>query len=347
MGLEEWTDKDLSSDLCDKEPFCNQEPGHGGKCKFFSKGMVDDLPDEVWDKIDKTAMTRGAQPKDRVPYQNRVRRWNRAVIPFDFKNSFPEGGYENGYTIMVRPDEYFAEDTREKREDFPGDVEIGENAFVFYSTRDEWDRFPPKDDWEPCRYVDAEGEEKRSMRGEVYHEGEYIARAPATVSDDKVVKGKAQGIRFFEYASTRETREAQFQLAFLAWKTEGMEEQAGKSMPDRLKTILHEHDLADIEKFEQANILHDGTTICPLCREPIKAEELMSEVELAEGRENLHNRITEANLFHIDALRPGEFNNKPYKLGWGHHHCNQVVHDSGVKETLDWMEQVLRNNDRI
>ncbi|MBV0901403.1 BstXI family restriction endonuclease [Haloarcula salina] len=347
MGLEEWTDGSSSVELCPKEKYCNRLPSHSGKCKFFSKGMVDDLPEEVYNKLDKTAMTRGAQPKDRVPYQNRVRRWNRAVIPLEFKNTSPDGGYDNGYTIMVRPSQYFDEETGEEREDFPGDVNIGDNAFIFYSTRQEWDMFPPKDDWEPCKYVDSEGNEKRSMRGEVYHEGEYIARAPATVAEEKVVRGEAQGIRFFEYASERDTREAQFQLAYLAWKTEDMEDKAGTSLPNHLKTILEQRELIDREKFEEQNMIKDDTTICPLCREPIKAEELMSQVEQTQGRENLHNRITEANLFHLDALEPGRFTHKPYKLGWGHHHCNQVAHDDGVDRTLDWMEKVLRNNNRI
>ena len=40
--------------------------------------------------------------------------------------------------------------------------------------------------------------------------------------------------------------------------------------------------------------------------------------------------VTEINLFHIRELRIGEFNHRPYNLGWGHHHCNVVCKDSGL-----------------
>ncbi|MBD5308340.1 MAG: restriction endonuclease, partial [Bacteroides sp.] len=38
------------------------------------------------------------------------------------------------------------------------------------------------------------------------------------------------------------------------------------------------------------------------------------------------------------------FNHRPYNLGWGHHHCNVVVKDSGIEPTLDWMRRVLIKN---
>lgn len=49
-------------------------------------------------------------------------------------------------------------------------------------------------------------------------------------------------------------------------------------------------------------------------------------------------------LFHIDELRYGVYNHKPYNLGWGHHHCNVVTKDSGIAKTLEWMQQVLDRN---
>jgi hypothetical protein len=46
----------------------------------------------------------------------------------------------------------------------------------------------------------------------------------------------------------------------------------------------------------------------------------------------------------VAELRFGVLNHRPYNLGWGHHHCNVVVKDSGILETLDWMSQVLNRN---
>lgn len=53
---------------------------------------------------------------------------------------------------------------------------------------------------------------------------------------------------------------------------------------------------------------------------------------------------TLVSLFHVKELRMGVFNHQPYNLGWGHHHCNVVVKDSGIFETLGWMKQVLQRN---
>ena len=55
--------------------------------------------------------------------------------------------------------------------------------------------------------------------------------------------------------------------------------------------------------------------------------------------------VTEVSLFHIRELRTGEFNHKPYNLGWGHHHCNVVVKDAGIDATLEWMREVIARND--
>ena len=54
--------------------------------------------------------------------------------------------------------------------------------------------------------------------------------------------------------------------------------------------------------------------------------------------------VTQLNLFHIQELRIGVFNHRPYNLAWGHHHCNVVVKDSGIEETLEWMSRVLQRN---
>ncbi|MEZ4211233.1 MAG: BstXI family restriction endonuclease [Candidatus Paceibacterota bacterium] len=40
----------------------------------------------------------------------------------------------------------------------------------------------------------------------------------------------------------------------------------------------------------------------------------------AEGREVPDLTVTEINLFHINELRYGVYNHKPYNLSWGHHH---------------------------
>jgi hypothetical protein len=64
----------------------------------------------------------------------------------------------------------------------------------------------------------------------------------------------------------------------------------------------------------------------------------------AEGRQVPDITITEINLFHIEELRNGIYNHKPYNIGWGHHHCNVVTRDNGIEVTINWMEKVLKRN---
>ena len=88
----------------------------------------------------------------------------------------------------------------------------------------------------------------------------------------------------------------------------------------------------------------EGQTICPLCLEPLSGLGFFKRMAQAEGREVHDLTITEINLFHIIELRYGQYNHRPYNLGWGHHHCNIVVKDSGIDDTLAWMDSVLKKN---
>lgn len=338
---------------------CRKIIGHSGKHEKYPN-LLEGLPEGIQKKINKTAQTRGAQPYERVPYQNRVNRSNRAVVPFKFRHVRPAEGYQNGYTIMVRPEEYFDRSTKNKREDFPEDVVIGDNAFIFYSTRNEWRNYPPLDDWIPCQYENnnidnGNGSEslvrkiKRIVGGKDV--GHYIARVPATTASkdgEAIVKGPPQGIRFFEYASDEMCWLVKCQLAFLAWQVVDIGEVTSQPMPENLRLVMEHCELLDWEKFHQMFVVNkDRVTCCPLCQDTIKARELMETMEQIAGREIADLTVTDANLFHLEPLIPGSFNHAIYKLGWGHHHCNTVARDRGMKETLDWMETVLIRTGRI
>ena len=100
--------------LCSTD-FCCKEKDHSGKCSNITNEPLTGLPDEILKKIDKTTMTRGAQPYERVPFQNRVRRWNQTIIPFAFRTSVPPTGYDNGSIFLIRPEEYFDSNTKQKK----------------------------------------------------------------------------------------------------------------------------------------------------------------------------------------------------------------------------------------
>lgn len=84
--------------------------------------------------------------------------------------------------------------------------------------------------------------------------------------------------------------------------------------------------------------------ICPFCLSPISGHSFMTKISQMEGREVQDLTVTEISLFHIEELRPGLFNHRPYNLGWGHHHCNVIVKDSGILPTLAWLREVIQRN---
>jgi hypothetical protein len=294
------------------------------------------LPDEIRNKIGKTKQTRGAQPYDRVVYQNRVNRNGLAVVPYAFRDRLHPDGFESGYVVMVRPEEYFSAPGR-VRDDFDPTVVIGTDAFVYYDNRRNFNQFPPRAEW------------RARTRG---GPGEMVLRLPATTATDQAaaadrVEGDPQGIRFFEYASTAELNATCIQLALLSWHTEGIDAHrtdAGTGVPAALLQEAERQGLWDTARLETLGVMLGGRTICPLCRQHIRASELMTRVEQAEGREVFDLTITEVNLFHMNDLKPGWYNHHRYSLGWGHHHCNAVARDRGLAPTVQWMAEVLRRN---
>ena len=312
------------------------------------------LPRLLDRKIYKTGQTRGAD--DDVIFQNRVGRNSTVLIPYDYWAiaSVPPPGesrFENGYLGLISPQRYFntpniAEILAEQG------LEIGQNALVYYETRVDWRNFNPDSlGWLPAV-------SRQPPLG-----GEYVARIPATTSTDegaKINRGftttakKGAGIRVYEYASAKTIEACRFQLEALFWfcrDSSQVAHEQGMSIPDITTRrefkmeVCSDNGLLDIEKLIVQRLLSkDSRTMCPLCLQEISAQGFFTRVQQADGRLVSDLTITPVNLFHIEALQIGRYGHRPYNLGWGHHHCNVVVRDAGISETLAWMEDVIDKN---
>jgi ribosomal protein L34 len=158
----------------------------------------------------------------------------------------------------------------------------------------------------------------------------------------------------YEYASAETIAHCRLQLEALFWKcfdadvvaeTNGMTVAEVSSRKGAILSKCQQLGLLDITRLTEARMLNAaGRTICPLCLQELTAQGFFNRMEQAEGRAVLDLTITQLNLFHIEELRLGEWNHRSYNLGWGHHHCNVVVKDSGITETLEWMRCVLDRN---
>lgn len=315
---------------------------------------VDQIPKTVDTKIYKTGQTRGAD--DDVIYQNRVARNSTVLIPYeDFSlcESAPtnKGIYENGFIVLIKPEDYFVKNIQEELAHKK--LVLGKNLLVFYETRAQWRKYPIPKGW------------KAASSRQSPLKGQYVARIPATVSkgENKIIAGfatsqmKGAGIRVYEYADEATIKSCKIQLEYLFWSCKdigkliehrGMNRELVNQRIEYIKGKAQELGLADRSKLIKARIIDsDGYTICPLCLKQISAIGFCERIQQAEGRQVPDLTVTEVSLFHIQELRTGEFNHRPYNLGWGHHHCNVVVKDAGIQPTLDWMKDVLHRNHMI
>ncbi|MCG7561921.1 BstXI family restriction endonuclease [Pseudoalteromonas sp. McH1-42] len=313
------------------------------------------LPQLLNRKIYKTGQTRGAD--DDVIYQNRVSRNSTVLIPYELWDQVafvPEGeeGFERGYIALIKPTDYF-QNPNIQQELISRNLVLGQNALIFYQLRSDWDNYNP----ERLGWVAANSRE--SPLG-----GSYVARVAGTTAQggngDKISRGfnttgmKGAGIRLFEYAPQSKIEACRIQLEAVFWMCQDSIEAAtefGMSLENanaRKLGILHTAGvtgLLDMDRLYRARMIdRHGVTVCPLCLERLSGYGFFNRMSQAMGRQVHDLTITEVNLFHIDELRYGVYNHKPYNLGWGHHHCNVVVKDSGIEDTLTWMENVLKNN---
>ena len=310
------------------------------------------LPKLLESKIYKSGQTRGAD--DDVIYQNRVNRNNTVLIPYhvwirdeNLRNTY----FENGYIVLINPSDYYAlDDPEETLSQYS--LTLGENCLLFYETRNDWNTHNPYDAGLSVPV------QRRNPLG-----GEFVARVPATTSAEdggKINIGytetsmKGAGIRLYEYASSLIMQRCRLQLEAEFWLCEdslevvqefGMTREDAEERKNDCLEKCERGGLLDYDKMIQNRIIDSNhNTICPLCLARLSGYGFFNRMPQAEGREVPDLTVTEINLFHIDELKYGMFNHKPYNLGWGHHHCNVVVKDAGIENTIEWLKEVLERN---
>ena len=330
------------------------------------------LPQLLDRKIYKTGQTRGAD--DDVIFQNRVGRNSTVLIPYSqwaqCRPSSPDM-YENGFIVLIPPAVYCGAPNMPDGLVAQG-LKLGVNALVFYETRADWQTFPPKQHGltianaravQKVKVLAANGKMKSQRVASSSLGGTYVARVPATTADDggdKIVHGfsekklKGAGIRVYEYASSATIDQCRQQLEALFWKcrdadavavANGMTAAQAAARKAANLDKCQQHELLDLPRLTQARMLNSaGYTICPLCLDELSGQGFFNRMEQAEGREVPDLTVTQLNLFHVQELRYGLLNHRPYNLGWGHHHCNVVVKDTGIIETLEWMRGILDRN---
>ena len=333
--------------MCDK---INQFVFMERKLVSPRKVKVPKLPSLLQRKLYKIGQTRGAD--DDEIYQNRVSRSSTVLIPFSqwekYLNLFDGNPvFENGYIVLIDPNLYFS------LKDELGSLKLtlGNNLLLFYETREHWRDYPPERHGFSCAIS------RIAPLG-----GQYVARISATTAEtgNKIIEGfstsrsKGAGIRAFEYASSDIIKSTNIQLEAIFWhcpdaievlESQGLSKEDSTIRKNVILDLAKSSRLLDYNKLQSSRILNDrNVAICPFCLQELSALGFFTKMAQAEGREVLDLTITQLNLFHIEELRYGLFNHKPYNLGWGHHHCNVVVKDAGIIDTLHWLQSIIEAN---
>ena len=306
------------------------------------------IPNFLNRKIYKTGQTRGAD--DDQIFQNRVNRNSTVLIPFNIWEKIPtvrDIEYENEFIVLISPNEYNSESYSKY-----SNLKLGDNLLIFYELREDWIKMNPK------KLGLKEPDSRKGSLG-----GDFVARIANTTSskDKRINVGytstglKGAGIRQYEYADSETIKNCRVQLEWLFWSSLNSEEAMLESGMEKKEIALRkelnkkdasEANLIDRDTLYENNIIdEDLHTICPLCREKINAEGFLSRLSQATGREKHDLTVTEINLFHIKELTYDRLLHKPYNLGWGHHHCNVVIADNGIDDTIAWMKEVIERND--
>ena len=332
----------------------------------------DPFPSEAWnffsEKDKKKIVKAGfATPRGgaKGAYQNHVVRSSKVIIPFERVEDVELALYKDGYVVRLLPEQYFGGPSAPKPEFLAPDarVKVGENAFVLYRTHESLERFPPMPTWS-VRGLLKDGQPTTKRGSDVVDTGHYVLRMPRLGTKAKRYEGPPQGVFAPEYADDDTNFLSKCVLAWLIIQASGSPytlSQAG-----HLRMILHEHDLENIDAYEQSGLLRRGLTSCPLCMRFIAYPELHSTVSF-EDESGLTNageqiegatRSTVVNLFHLMPLLYHELTHIPKNIGWGHAVCNTrlgqrpcyslkqlvemnlkvgIVRDEGLVDTFGWM----------
>ncbi|TYD00709.1 BstXI family restriction endonuclease [Arthrobacter echini] len=326
-----------------------------------ARNRVEKLPPLLERKLYKTGQTRGASVRE--IYQNRVSRNSTVLIPHAFWEQCkapygPGQTYENGFIVLVEPSWYFTATDPDELLNQQG-LRLGTNALLLFLKRSDLVRFAPAiDSTLPNGMTFTAATSRIAPLGGVLfsriHSTTALSNGRAVVHGFDETSIRGAGIRVYEYASSEMIGAARLQLECLIWmshdsvkvmSSEGMTEAGATHRRNVQLANAVAAGLLDLSRLREARMIDDnGNTICPLCLDKISAAGFLKREEQAEGRAVYDLTVTELSLFHIDELRIGKLQHRPYNLSWGHHFCNIVVKDAGIIPTLEWMKRVVDNN---
>lgn len=123
------------------------------------------LPYKLSNRVNRTELGRGGKGI----YNRRVRRSYRVLIQYDFWKDLintEEGKdilntYEEGYVVMIKPEEYFGDNHPHPSPDLDSNFKLGKTGFVYYSVISEHEDYKPlEEQWEHVYELSSKGKQE-------------------------------------------------------------------------------------------------------------------------------------------------------------------------------------------
>jgi hypothetical protein len=128
-------------------------------------------------------------------------------------------------------------------------------------------------------------------------------------------------------------------MAYLAWSIPGTRTQFGvPAIPQTIVDFLSSHGMLDLDRMISVGMINaTGIAQCPFCREELSFQELINEAPQQLGRQLSSSNATALHLMHIDPLKMGCFNHKPYNLALGHAKCNHAQGEDSISMSIEFL----------
>jgi len=268
--------------------------------------------------------------------QNKVSRASKVAIPLELylqDNTLLTRPYDGGCLVYLTPAQF--------RSGVPTGLTLGRNSVVLYQRAHELDDYPPDSSWSIFELLDDQGFVVDKWGKAVSWRGHYYVRIKRGSNgwDYGGGQAKAIGIRQDEYCSRRDQRFIVGQIAYLAWSIPGTRIRLNQpDAPAYLVEYLKRHQMLDLDRMRGAGMLNsNGTAQCPFCRAPLSYEELIDQAPQQIGRQLASSNATALHMMHIEPLKMGQFNHRPYNLGLGHAKCNHAQGEDSIRRSVEFL----------
>jgi len=128
-------------------------------------------------------------------------------------------------------------------------------------------------------------------------------------------------------------------MSYLAWSLPGTRTRFGvQAIPQFIVDFLNAHGMLDVQRMKAVGMLSkNGIAQCPFCREELSFQELINQAPQQVGRQLSSSNATALHLMHIEPLKMGAFNHKPYNLALGHAKCNHAQGEDSIDESINFL----------